>query len=752
MNRLIRSISPVVPGRIALRWVVAGLVLATVLPLGLVAVLGVRRAWWRQITTVERQNVETVRAISVAMDQEVTTTTAALDLLGALHALDVPDLTAFDSLARRLIVRRPDWSAIVLTDAGGRLLATTPARDLDDAAFRSADWAPAVVSANHPVVSPLFEMPGLPGHFVIVAIPVIRESKVTLVLGALVRADAFSEILRRQQTPPDGVVALVDSANRIVARSRQEDSYVGTAATSAFLDIAARTNEAAWQTETREGVPVYSAFSRSPRTGLTVGLALPRDQVDGPVARILWYLTAIWIGFMALAGGLALILGQTLVRAMNSASKSAMKLARGETVIPQRSRVAEIDELAIQLRDASDLLAARNRERDEASRIKDEFLMTVSHELRTPLTAIYGWARMLSTGQIRDAQRPRAAQAIERNASALQQLVNDLLDVSRIVSGRLRLDVQSVATAEVVSAAIDAVRPAAIAKNIQLTTAIPDAAVRVSADPNRLQQVMWNLLSNAVKFTPAGGRIEVGVVREANEVALTVRDNGPGVEIDFLPHAFDRFRQGAAGTTRAHGGLGLGLAIVRHLVELHGGTVSATNNAPDSGATFRVALPALAAVEPRSDLTVPSEEALIPVALVRANQLDGLSVFVVDDHQHTREMVATVLENAGAEVRAAASAEDALMVLQTWQPQVMISDIEMQGQDGYELMQRVRSLSANRQRLVAVALTAHARPEDRLRALSAGFQWHLTKPIDPGELVAVIGSLMAQAGEVRSPA
>jgi len=742
----------VIPGRIGLRWVVAALVLATVLPLGLAAALGLRRAWRRQITTVERQNVETVRAISVAMDQEVETTTAALDFLGALHALDGPDLQAFDSLAQRLIVRRTDWSAIVLTDPRGRLLATTPARDLHDAAFRASVWAPAVAAANRSVVSPTFQMPGLPGHFVVIAIPVVRDAKVTLVLGALVRADAFSAILRRQQTPPEGLVALIDSANNIVARSRQEESYVGTPVTGAFREISSRTNEAAWQTETREGVPVYSAFSRSPRTGLTVGLALPRDQVDGPFARILLYLTAIWFGFMALAGGVALFLGQTIVRAMSSASKSAMKLARGETVVPRRSRVAEIDELATQLSDASTLLAARNRERDEASRIKDEFLMTVSHELRTPLTAIYGWARMLSTGQIRDEQRPRAAQAIERNASALQQLVNDLLDVSRIVSGRLRLDVQSVVAADVVSAAIDAVRPAAVAKQIRVTTAIPDATLRLSADPDRLRQVIWNLLSNAVKFTPAGGSIDVRVVGEAHEVALTVRDTGPGVEAEFLPHAFDRFRQGVAGTTRAHGGLGLGLAIVRHLVELHGGTVSATNNTPDAGATFRVALPALASVELRSDLMLSPEEGVVAAPSARASQLDGVSVFVVDDHQHTREMVATVLENAGADVRAAASAEDALMVLQTWQPQVMISDIEMQGQDGYELMQRVRSLSGNRQRLVALALTAHARPEDRLRALDAGFQWHLTKPIDPGELVGVIASLVAQGGEVSSPA
>ncbi len=358
-------------------------------------------------------------------------------------------------------------------------------------------------------------------------------------------------------------------------------------------------NEGSWQTETREGTHVYAAFSRSALTGLTVGIALPSDEVDGPIRRILWILAGAWIVILGVGGALGMALGHVIVRAMRSASRSALALARGEAVSPIPSRITEIDDLSTGLRLAAQTLDERNRERDEASRLKDEFLMTVSHELRTPLTAIYGWARMLSTGQIRDAQRPRAIDAIERNAAALQQLVNDLLDVSRVVSGKLRLDVDTVSLPEVVGAAIDTVRPAAHAKNIRLVTTAADEDLVVSGDAGRLQQVIWNLLSNAVRFTPAGGRIEIAMARVADAIEIAVRDTGPGVDPRFLPHAFERFRQGAAGTTREYGGLGLGLAIVRHLVELHGGTVAASNNDPGPGAAFRIMLPARTAAARR---------------------------------------------------------------------------------------------------------------------------------------------------------
>ena len=719
-----------------------------VAPLGVLSALSIQRAWRRQLANVDRQNVATVRAVSVAIDTEVETTTAALDVFGSLHALDLPDVPAFDSLARRLILRQPDWAALMLSDLSGHVMAIAPEGDVQDAASAATGWAQAVGKTKKPIVSKLFEVPGGQGHFVMIAVPVIRDGKTTLALGARVRSESLGDVLRQQQVPPNGAVVLVDSNKRIVARTKLEETYVGTEAPQAFVDITSKMPEGSWQTVTREGTPVYAAFSRSALTGLTVGLALPREEVDGPIRRILWMLAGAWLVILGVGAGLGLSLGQVIVRAMRSASQSAMLLARGELVSLAPSRIAEIDDLSIGLRLAAETLESRNRERDEASRLKDEFLMTVSHELRTPLTAIYGWARMLSTGQIRDSQRPRALDAIERNAAALQQLVNDLLDVSRVVSGKLRLDVTAVSLPDVVGAAIDAIRPAAHAKTITVTTTVAEANLSVSGDAGRLQQVIWNLLSNAVRFTPAGGKIDIDIARAAAGVVVTVRDTGPGVDAQFLPHAFERFRQGASGTTRAHGGLGLGLAIVRHLVELHGGTVEASNNTPDAGATFRIALPARPASEPSVQVHEP---AAARVGARPDARIDGVRVLVTDDDMNARELLAVILENAGAELRAAASAEDALMILQTWAPDVVLSDIEMPGEDGYGLIEKVRRHSASRGQVVAIALTAHARPEDRLRALEAGFQWHLAKPVDPAELLRVIATLLDKEKGLGDP-
>src|SRR5262249_42925538 len=268
-----------------------------------------------------------------------------------------------------------------------------------------------------------------------IAVPIVRDGGVTLALGAQVKPDAFSGVLRRQHAPLNGVVALLDPSDRVVARSKDQDAYVGMTAPIAFAELSSRVPGGSWQTTNRDGVPVYSAYSRSPLTGMTVGLAVPKEEVDGPVRRIMWMLAAAWTVMLAFGASVAIVFGRVIVRAMRSASSAAMALARGERVEPARSRIAEIDDLATGLREAAATLDTRNRERDEAGRLKDEFLMTVSPELRTPLTAIYGWARMLATGNLRAGQQATALKAIERNSKALEQLVNDLLDVSRVVSG-----------------------------------------------------------------------------------------------------------------------------------------------------------------------------------------------------------------------------------------------------------------------------------------------------------------------------
>jgi signal transduction histidine kinase/ActR/RegA family two-component response regulator len=396
----------------------------------------------------------------------------------------------------------------------------------------------------------------------------------------------------------------------------------------------------------------------------------------------------------------------------------------------------------LELRAYLDERAELLRREQLANRMKDEFLMTVSHELRTPLTAIYGWARMLVTGQIREDQKRRAIETIERNAQAQTQLVNDLLDVSRAISGKVRLDVQPVDLSHVVLAAIDSMQPAADARGIRLQTVLDPDAGPIAGDRDRMQQVVWNLLSNAIKFTPKGGRVQIVLEKRQSHVELIVSDTGVGIEAEFLPHVFDRFRQADAGTTRRHGGLGLGLAIVRHLVELHGGSVSVESDGPGAGTTFRVLIPLTIARQAPEEPASLHTRAMDGGAARAVRRLDDLRVLVVDDEPQARELFSTIVENAGAEVRVAGSARDAIAILPSWNPDVLLSDIEMPHEDGYALMEQVAALegSADR-RPIAIAVTAHSRPEDRLRALEAGFSWHLPKPVEPSELVAVIASL-----------
>ncbi|HYN86224.1 MAG TPA: PAS domain S-box protein [Pyrinomonadaceae bacterium] len=384
------------------------------------------------------------------------------------------------------------------------------------------------------------------------------------------------------------------------------------------------------------------------------------------------------------------------------------------------------------------------REAQDASRLKDEFLATVSHELRTPLTAILGWAHMLRLGQLEGEGASKALETIERNARAQAQLIDDLLDVSRVITGKLRIDVRPLDPNSFIESAIEAVRPAAEAKGVRVQKIIDTGIVSVAGDPVRLQQVVWNLLSNAIKFTPRGGRVQVRLERVNSHVEIAVTDTGAGIAPEFLPHVFDRFRQADQKTTRQHGGLGLGLAIARHLVELHGGTVSAESEGEGRGSTFIVRLPvapvyhaeqAAERVHPAARETLPSYDC--------PDRLDGLNILLVDDEPDTLEMLRFGLSHCGARVTVVSSAAEALKVFATALPDVLISDIGMPEEDGYELIKKVRALAAERGgRVPAIALTAYARTEDRMAALRAGYQMHVTKPVELAELVAVVASLV----------
>jgi signal transduction histidine kinase/ActR/RegA family two-component response regulator len=375
----------------------------------------------------------------------------------------------------------------------------------------------------------------------------------------------------------------------------------------------------------------------------------------------------------------------------------------------------------------------------EVNRAKDEFLATLSHELRTPLTAMLGWVRMLQSGTLDPATTERALQVIDRNTKLQAQLIDDLLDVSRIITGKLALDFKAVDVGAVLDAALEAVTPGATAKSITIERRLDPVAPPVWADAHRLEQIVWNLLSNAIKFTPANGRVTVTVGREDPHAVVRVSDTGQGVPAEFLPYIFERFRQADATSTRAHGGLGLGLAIVHHLVTLHRGSVSAESDGPGRGATFTVRIP-LAPVR-----TLPRHGADAAIGIERFARLAGVRVLVVDDEADARELIAAVLGQSGAEVATAASAAEALDSLTRLQPHVLVSDISMPGDDGYALLRRVRELSLERHgRVPAVALTAYARAEDRERALAVGFASHVPKPVEPAELVDVVARLAAR--------
>ena len=421
--------------------------------------------------------------------------------------------------------------------------------------------------------------------------------------------------------------------------------------------------------------------------------------------------------------------------------------ALSKEILDRKKAEYQRDEL-LQSERAARLEAERN------SRMKDEFLATLSHELRTPLNAIIGWTHLLQSGAADGVEPAEGLAVIERNARLQKQLIEDLLDMSRIISGKVRLDVQRVDLPSVVHQAVEAVRPTADAKSIRVQLTADPAAGPVKGDPSRLQQVVWNLLSNALKFTPKGGRVRVLLERVNSHVEITVSDTGEGIAPEFLPHVFDRFRQADAATTRRHGGLGLGLSIVKQLAELHGGTVRAKSPGVGKGATFMVMLPLMALKEDQDPHEPPRVHPAAPprpggeADAGGAPSLAGVTVLVVDDEPDARDLVLRFLTRCQASVAVAGSAAEALERLQRDKPpHVMVSDIGMPGIDGYELIRRVRSLPTERGgRVPAIALTAFARTEDRTRSLLAGYTIHLSKPIEPAELVAAVASLSGRTG------
>lgn len=435
-----------------------------------------------------------------------------------------------------------------------------------------------------------------------------------------------------------------------------------------------------------------------------------------------------------------------IITALRGADGQLRGFAKVTRDLTERKRA---EELLADGEHRDQLLEAERNARMEAQRavrMKDEFLATLSHELRTPLNAILGWTQILRRQSAKTVDVDRGMEAIERNARAQVMLIDELLDLSRIISGRIRLDMQRVRMSEIVRGAIESIEPTAHTKGIRLESALDPGAAPVSGDPTRLQQVAWNLVSNAIKFTPSGGTVQVQLKQINAQIELTVRDTGIGIPADFLPHVFDRFSQKDSSSTRTHGGLGLGLAISKQLVELHGGTLTAESEGEGHGATFTVALPGTTLsdyVEPAwlqpSHPSLSDPQTALP-------SIAGARALVIDDEDDARDLVQRVLEERGATVTTASSGEEAAALLAAIDTDIILCDIGMPGMDGYQLMRALRSSASNSRRIPAIALTAFARPEDRKKAILAGYQSHLSKPFDIAELVIVVAGLLGRTG------
>ncbi len=733
---------------------------AGIVPLLVMSGIGLYALAQQQRIQAERIGLELARALATAVDAELRNSLSVVQSLATSLALDRNDLLGFQERAQRILETQPNWAAVFLADPSGQRLV--------DTRFRYGTVLPPilekesfdrVVRTRTPTVGNLAKNPQGVLLFPVRA-PVVRNGELRYVLTALVKPDAILEVITRQRLPEDWIISIFDAKGLRVARSRAHNQNLGgRASVSLQALMASGAEEGVGQTIDLEGRRNYASFSRLKESGWSAAPGIPAAFVEGTAYRSL----AIYGGGILLSivlGTLGAIgIARSINRPIRDLRASAQALGRRETLTPLDTSIQEIHDVADALAIAADERASGEAQREQllrreqqaraaaeaANRAKDEFLAVLSHELRTPLNAVYGWARMLQAGQIRDETAERALDAIVRNANAQVQLIDDLLDVSRVGSGKMRLDVRPVDLRTVIEGALDAVRPAAEAKAIRLQSVLDPRVAPITGDPDRLQQVIWNLLMNAVKFTPKSGRVQIHLQRVNSHIEIVVSDTGLGIAPSVLPFIFDRFRQADSSSTRAHSGLGLGLALVKHLVELHGGSVVAQSPGEGKGATFIVKLPlTIAAISagpvPRLHPTAPTIEAS-PQGL----RLDGLRVLVVDDDPDALNLASAILTDAGAAVKTCLSAPDALAVLQQWRPHVLVSDIEMPGEDGYSLIRKVRALDSDHGgNTPAVALTAYGRTQDRMLSLTAGYSMHVPKPVDPGELTTIIASVAAR--------
>jgi signal transduction histidine kinase/ActR/RegA family two-component response regulator len=710
---------------------------ACIVPLAAMAGVALLALAYEHRAQAERAGIELTRALGTAVDAELHRSVAALRALSISPALDTGNLKLFHEAMRRVHAGRPDWVTITLADPSGRQLANAAHPfPTELPPVLDADSLRKVVETVQPAIGALsFGPGGQPG--VPIRVPVVRDGKVRYVLTAALKPDSLVEVLTRQRIPPDWVVSVFAANNMRVARSRQHETFINSRPAPGLEALMKTGDEGAGMTYVLEGEEVHTAFSRSRSTGWTVAIGIPPSAIQAGATRSLavyggGILLSIALGVLA-----ALSIGRGITAPMAWLRSAAQALGRRDNVVPPDTPILEIREVGSALAVAAAERARHEAEREEllqreqrargaaeaASRAKDEFLAMLGHELRNPLGAIANASQLLDHPRSDAEITKRAREVIARQVEHLGRLTDDLLDAGRAILGKIVLERHDFDLADVVGRALDTLQAGGRLAAHKLERSFRPAWVH--ADPTRIEQIVANLVGNAVKFTLAGGTIRVSVKREGEEAVLSVRDTGIGMSAELAGRVFELFVQGEAALDRAHGGLGIGLTLVRRLAELHGGTAAAVSDGEGEGSEFSVRLPAI--------------PALSRPAATKAEVRDGGTrrILIVEDNADAADTLRRLLELSGHHARVAQDGVAGLEALLSDPPDIALVDVGLPRMDGYELARRVRASISGR-RPYMVAITGYGLPEDRSRALESGFDEHLTKPLDARALAGVL--------------
>jgi signal transduction histidine kinase/ActR/RegA family two-component response regulator len=741
------------PARLlSLRWHLAGLVVVSLLPLAVfAAALMVHEASGERERT-GRILVQRAQAFAGSLDREVAASLRALETLARSEQLVRGDLAAFRREALRVNQVQPAWIALVLFTPDGRRIVDTRESDPGGTTVDPVSFAETLRSGRPTVGDLARARDGVTWGFALRA-PVLEAGRVRYVLTAVVSAEEIGRALAvGGADEAEWTRTVVDRRGVILARTRAPERWVGRSASTSFLASTQAAQEGLIRDRALEGLPTAVGFARAPLTGWTAAVAASSTVVDEPVERATWLLALAGIAALALCGGTAFLVSRRFGRAVASASDAAQALAAGGPASVSPQGILEVARLGDALASSARLLEARreeaerhlarageaHREAEASSRAKDEFLAMLGHELRNPLSPIVTALHLLRE---RGSGWGREHDVIARQVGHLVRLVDDLLDVSRLTRAKIQLHLERLELCGVVARAVEMTSPLLEERRHRLELAVP-AGLVVLADPVRLAQAVGNLLANAARYTPPGGRIAVAARGEAGGIVLEVSDDGQGIPPDLLPRVFDLFVQGPRGSDRAEGGLGIGLALVKSLVALHGGAVEARSEGPGRGSTFRVVLPAVA----------PLDEAAKPVLLPtpRRRGARRLRVLVVDDNRDGAALLADFLRRAGHEVEVAPDGPTAIAAAEARHPDVAVLDVGLPVMDGYEVAALLRRrLGAEAPAMVGV--TGYGQERDRERSRAAGFLHHLVKPADPAELLAALEDAGGLAGR-RAPA